>query len=818
MARALCVGSTCFILLFSHVATEEPACGEESLGAIGVVNQVHGDLVYISGLNGSAPVLSRLGVLQGGRFNGVKLEVIKELGDRLVARVVETKESTLAPSQKVARLNGEMAPPERMRALREVHATRVSTGPVLNGRLDDAVWQQARPIEGFIQRWPKYFVPATERTVARIVYDQQKIYFGVECYDSAPNSIVANNMKRDSELAVDDNVQIILDPYDARQNGVAFFINSLGARQDMLLSQEGRTRNQDWDCIWEAKTRRHQQGWTAEIAIPFDQLRFVEGEDLTWGINLSRFIASKNESTTLMVGKRSSAVLSRYYMSDLAALKGLTAIDRKNLLQIKPYILPGTLRNLEAVDRTYQPDVEAGVDLRYGVTQNLTLDLSYNTDFAQVEGDQEQVNLTQFPLFFPEKRDFFLESASLFDFGEAASMRGGDTRPPTLLFYSRRIGLENGQPVPILLGSKLVGKTGGTGIGAMHIMMDSNGLSNKSDFSILRVKQDVFTRSNLGFMFVNKQTGSAYNRAGGLDFSFSPTPNFNVSAFYARTWDAGNTDEDDAAFIEAGYSGTIYSARFSYMKIENNFNPAVGFVNRRRGLRGLNRYYSELGYRPRPGVLGIRSIYFRPYFRVFTNANNEVKFWIASLYSLTGFSSGDWYIFDITRTYDVVEGPFRPSRRMTTNIPVGKYEFTTFKMRLFGSRIRKLSPRVSLEVGNYYTGRRYRVWVTNLFRPVGRLSLETDYEINWLRLPQANLNIHVLSNRLQYSFTTDFYVKVFAQWNNDSEVFSTNFLLNYRFRPGSDLYLVYDQGYGTEGGLHERNRALLLKLSYLIGL
>ncbi len=822
----------CLIIL--TVVGIQARMAEAEVGDVaGVVKEITGDLAYVSGLNGAATLGSQLQV----DSDGATLQVIKKLEDDvLVARVVGENDSPVKVSDRI-RVLATRAVDDAPRA---VYAVRVGKGPKIDGRLDDAEWQEAKPIEGFVQRDPGYWVPSTERTIARVLYDREKIYFGFECYDSEPQKIVANNMRRDSEVWGDDNVQILLDTYNDRQTGAFFFVNALGAKRDLILSREGRTYNEDWDCIWEARGHRHDKGWSVEVAIPFDQLRFRDKEDAVWGINLARFIARKTESTAVIVGQRLTSPTQRYRTTDLAELRGLTSLKTKRLFQVKPYILPGVLKDLQADDPSAQTSFESGVDVRYGVTPNMMLDLSYNTDFAQVESDQEQVNLTQFSQFFPEKREFFLEGSNLFEFGEAATRRGGDSRPPTILFYSRRIGLEGGQPMPILLGSKLAGKAGKTSIGALNALTDAETFSDstvveRSNFSVFRVKQDVLARSNVGAIFVNKQTRvpggrwDEYNRAAGVDFSFSPSNALNFQGFYARTWDvvdAGQQPETgDAKFFQGTYAGGVYSASAKFVDLEELFQPRAGFVNRRAGLPGLRRYEASVRARIPSGIDLIRYISTGPRVRLITDRDNAVKFWDVQWATYTRFKTGDWYRIEVTQTHDVVERTFKPSKkRPDVIIPHGTYNFTKFRTGPFPSRARKLRPEFDFEFGTYYTGKRYKFSMENGFRPSGRLSIETDYEVNWLRLPQGNFNIQVLSNRLIYSFSTDFYVKLFAQWNNDREQANVNILMNYRFRPGSDLYFVFDQGFAydpafdTSGAWNERNRAVLVKISYMLGM
>jgi hypothetical protein len=698
------------------------------------------------------------------------------------------------------------------------------------------VWDEAIPVDGFIQRDPDYWMPSTERTVARIIYDDKQIYFSFECYTSEHYRLVANNMRRDSDIYGDDNIQLLLDTYNDRRTGFFFFVNPLGAQRDLILSNEGRSYNEDWDCNWVSKTQTYDDRWTVEVSIPFNQLRFKSDEEMVWGINMARNIASINEESQFVVGRRASSTRARYWTSDIGELHGLSRLESKRSVLIKPYALPGTSKDFETAGNSERGVFESGVDLRYGVTPNISLDFSYNTDFAQVEGDQEQVNLTQFRLFFPEKREFFLEGSNLFDFGQASETGGGGSRPPTLLFYSRRIGLEKGGKIPIVFGNKLAGKEGRTSIGALNVLTDNALVPddddtiavNQTNYSVLRLKRDIMSRSNVGIIFVNKQENdpadgwSPYNRSLGLDFSISATEQLNFQGFYARTWDSNIGDADDARYLSLDYSGPIASFRARVLDVEEQFEPAVGFVNRRGGLDGFRQWDIGTRIRSRPGKnnsLNIRYFSLGPSVKVVTDREDNVKYWKADISSYTQFNTGDWWRMEAEIVHDVVEKAFEPSdRHPEVQIPAGTYDFTTFIVGPSPSRSRKFRPRVYLEAGSFYTGHRYGVRAEVAYQPSGRLSIEADLDANWLKFREGDVNIAALTSRLIYSFTTDFFVKVFAQWNNDKQVASSNFLLNYRYRPGSDLFLVFDSGFGTDNTFRRQSRSILLKWSYLMGL
>ncbi len=788
----------------------------------GVVAQVAGDLLYVSGLNGQASLWSSLRVGEGATA-----EVVKELPDLLVARLLQHDAMRDYTGAAVSISSLGPAASER-RPRRVVHATRVEQAPRIDGRIDDPAWAQATPIGGFVKRDPGYWLPGDEGTTARIVYDEENLYFAFDCPIPDGSGPVANTMRRDANLTGDDNIQILLDTFNDGQNGVFFFVNPLGARTDLILSNGGRSNNMDWDSDWQARTTRRADGWTAEVAIPFNQLRFTPGDEMVWGINLSRFNARTNIATQLVVYAPTNSFTERYRMADLAELRGLGQVSTRRPLEIKPYILPGTTRDFtgeEGEDRS----VDIGADLRYGITSNLSLDLSYKTDFAQVEADQEQTNLAQFSLFFPEKRAFFLEGSNLFDFGDTES-RG--SRRPTLLFYSRRIGIEEDNRIPILLGTKLTGKEGRTSIGALHVLTDPITYTDDEDgqvsverthYSVLRLKRDVMGRSNVGAIVVNKQdVDGVYNRAAGADFTYAPTGALSLQGFLARTWDS-ETESGNAGSASLDYRGAAYWARIKYYDIGAQFEPDVGFVNRRGDLSGLRRYYAYGRWRPKPALHGVRQVSMGPEIDVFTDRANEVKYWKGRLSIFTDFDSGDNWFSEVSHTYDIVDESFAPSaRHPEASIAPGQYRFTSFRTGPRLSQKRAFVPELNVEVGSYYTGRRYSFSTESAFRPSGQLSLELIYEGNWISLPADGIDrdfaIHVLSSRVLYSFSTDFYVKFFTTWNNDDQHVGANALLSYRYANGSDFFLVLDHGFNTTSGLTRRYRSALLKLSYQLDL
>jgi hypothetical protein len=400
-------------------------------------------------------------------------------------------------------------------------ANAVRTGGAVNvdGRLDEADWKIAPAAGDFIQTEPEEGRPATEATEVRVLFDDRNIYFGVICRDSRPDRIVANEMRRDAELQNNDFFEITLDTYNDHRNAFYFSVNPLGAQRDGLIRDEGANINREWDGIWVVRTQRTGEGWTAEIAIPFRTLRFNKDVDQTWGVNFGRSVARKREESYWTPILRNYGFMGKMKMSFFGHLTGLSGLKQGQRVQIAPYVIGGG--NKEEAGAPFRGKGEAGLDLKYRLTSNVTADLTVNTDFAQVEADQEQFNLTPYSLFFPEKREFFLEGADIFRFGERSQEH---EMPSTLLFFSRSVGLsEDGKEVPVLGGVKVTGKAGRYDLGVLDILTSRTSYLNDDDervdieranSSVFRIKRDIFEKSSVGFIGLSKDLldGGEHNR------------------------------------------------------------------------------------------------------------------------------------------------------------------------------------------------------------------------------------------------------------------------------------------------------------------
>ena len=689
----------------------------------------------------------------------------------------------------------------------------------IDGDFSETDWQQAKPINQFVQTEPDEGAPITEFTEVRILYDEKNIYFGFTCSSTHREGIVANEMRRDSEnLRGNDNVFILLDTYNDRRNGVFFRINPLGAMQDMALTNSGDSLNMSWDAVWNCRSKINDTYWTTEVAIPFSQFRFNSSDSMVWGVNFGRTIRQNNEEATWVPVSRQYGSLAKYRTANLGSLVGLTDITLSRRLEFLPYLLPGVSRTEEEeeIDGVF----DMGLDLKYGLTSNLTADLTLNTDFAQVEADQEQVNLTRFSLFFPEKRPFFLEGAGLFDFG--IPRPSFFLPPPLLLFYSRRIGLENGHAIPIIGGGKITGKVGAYGIGLLNVLTDEFQTDpsitdeddivdvSRTNYSVLRLTRDIFSGSSIGAIAINKQDTDTYNRAGGLDFAYRPNDSLDVRGLWARTYEVDVSSKNDAMYFGGTWRNNLLRFNGTYTFIGENFNPEIGYVRR----QGSRRFRGQIRYTPWPRKFGVRRVFMGPEVDYILNQDDELETLEFSLTNWFQLEQGNWINLEIRRSSEFLDEDFEI--REDVIIPIGNYDLTTIRTMIDTDEGRKISGRFGANYGTFFNGTNRGFDIQASFKPNGRLAFETQYQFNRVELPnETPFNVNILGSRIVYSFTTTLFAKLFAQWNSDDEVVSTNFLLNYIYRPGSDFYLVFNQIYnsdGTETALEEST--VVAKMTY----
>lgn len=691
--------------------------------------------------------------------------------------------------------------------------------PVIDGLLSDPVWQHAEAAAGFIQRDPQEGAPASEPTEVRVLYDEHNLYIGFRCYDREPDKIVAREMRNDADLENDDHVRVLIDTYLDRRNGFCFQTNPLGARWDAQITDEGRNENKDWNVVWEVKARITTSGWEAEFRIPLNQLRYPESAS-RWGINFARTIRRKREDTYWSPIKRDYGFGNRafYRVSKAGDLIGLDMLRRRPRLEARGYSISGLQKDASELPAVSNSVFDMGLDLKYGLTANLIADITINTDFAQVEADQERVNLTRFSLFFPEKRDFFLEGAGIFSIG-GGERRGGGRGPNEQLFYSRRIGLHEGREIPILAGSKITGNLAGLEVGLLDVVTDRFSDDEielpRMNFGVLRLRKPIFERSSIGLMMLSRdpETGSDYNRTFALDANLAFGPSTQINTWLAHTRSPGVSSKDWAGNFDFNYRTDRWTLRAGYTEIQENFRAEMGFIRR----ENIRRTTAEFGRGIRPSWDWLRRIYNGIEVQYLTDGTGVLQTREISFRTFTQFESGHNLFSNPTYVYDLIEEDWEIHEGVI--IPAGIYRFWEWNMFFRSDEGRALSTRIGADLGGFYGGTRWGGNISLDYRPSPHFALDFSYNANIVDLPAGSFTTNVVSTRFTYTLNRDMFAKAFIQYNDSADLLSLNFLYNYYYRPGSNIYLVYNHRWDTSGRqIATMDRAVLFKVTYWLTL
>lgn len=693
-------------------------------------------------------------------------------------------------------------------------ATRTADAIVIDGRLDEAAWGTAPPITEFMQRDPHEGQPSSERTEVRILFDRRNLYLGIYCYDSNPAGIVATELRRDAEIEGDDIFEAIFDTFHDHRNGYRFRVNPLGTMRDESVTNEGQA-NANWDEKWDARARITADGWLAEIAIPFKALRFNPANSSAWGMNLHRTIIRKNEDA-FWSGYRRGYTMTR--VSGAGHLVGLSDIEGFRL-RLKPYVAGSAARSggglLESSSTRGQIGLE---DVKYMVTPQLALDATINPDFAQADVDQAQVNLSRFSLFFPEKREFFQEGSGTFQFG-TGSRFGSAT--DFLLFHSRRIGLSDDRaPIAIVGGFKLTGKEGPLDIGLLNMQTDRNGSRAGQNFTVLRAKSNILSTSYVGAMLTSN-TGSPLgggNHTFGVDSNFRFIRYLNLNAFLAKSSSTGIEGRDWAARGILRWDSDRSAFGVERMQIDENFRPEMGFVRRAEpGWKGLQRTQVDVGYRPRPRIRGIRQFGISGNVDYLANREGVLETRERQLGFSTSFQSGDNVGVDVNDSFERLPRPFRIAGGGGT-IPIGDYRFSTATARYTAHQGRRTAGTVRVTKGGFFDGTIASVELSPSFRVNANLSFSPAFEWSQVSREGLTFTTRELNAVVDYSLSQKWLTRTTAVWNSQDREVLTNFRLNYIFRPGDDLFLVYSQSrlYGEIDG--PTNHAFTVKVTYSLDL
>ena len=710
-----------------------------------------------------------------------------------------------------------------------VRAVRVVEPILVDGRLTEAIYDDTPSISGFIQQEPSEGAPATERTEAWVFFDDNNIYIAARCWQSRMDQVVANEMRRD-EIFRNDNFAIVFDTYHDRRKGVLFRANPIGALMDMEFTEDP-TFNIDWNTVWDVGTGYFDGGWTVEFEIPFRSLRYPSGDGRPWGINFGRTVLSKNERSFLTLIPASLG--SRGFTTTAYAgnLVGLDVPSSSTNIEVKPYAIGGLTSDfVGGTSARNKLSGNTGFDAKYGITQSLTADFTINTDFAQVEVDEQQVNLTRFNLFFPEKREFFLEGQGLFEFGGGRGFSGGGssayrrgrrvTNTPAL-FFSRRIGLEGGRVVPIRAGGRLTGKVGPFSIAALTIQSEREQVTGVPaiNFSVLRIKRDVFRRSAIGGIFTGRSASTVShgsNQAYGFDGVFSFYDNVNLNTYVAKTRTAGLSGDDHSYRGQFNYSGDRYGLQVEQLSVGANFNPEVGFVRR----HDFDRTFGSARFSPRPRAWeSIRKLSWEASIDYTTDGAGVLETRVQSGVFGVEFENSDEMFIDYSLNYEFLKVPFKIAPGII--IPVGGYQFQNTRFGYAFGPQRWFSGTASIEHGSFFDGEKTAV---TLIRPrvelMPQLSFEPILSFNWLELPQESFATTLVSSRVTYTLTPRLFVGALVQYNSSNNTIGTNARLRWEYQPGSELFVVYTEERDTMSLMPDRtallrNKGFVVKLNRL---
>ena len=704
---------------------------------------------------------------------------------------------------------------------RVVGAVEARAPITIDGALDEQAWRDAQPAGDFIQAEPHEGEAASEPTDVRIVYDHDALYIGVVCHDAMPSALVVNDIRKDFTAGEQDSFEVILDTFADRRNGFVFVVNPAGAKSDTQIANEGRDVNTSWDAVWTVATTRGESGWTAEIRIPFKTLRFERGADRIWGVNFSRRIRRKNEVDYWSPVPR---VYNLYRAGMAGTLSGLPDASQGRNLRLKPWIGADLTRGVggERFDR----DGEAGLDVKYGVTPSLTLDVTVKPDFAQAEADEQQVNLTQFSLFFPEKREFFLENSGMFYFGDIPrESRLGNARfsPPEeemLLFFSRRIGLtDRGEEIPIIAGGRLTGRVGRTGVGAMTIQtQDVDGRAG-DNYTVLRGRRDILRNSDVGAIFLSRQSSDASsdrNQVAGVDANFRFRRALSLNGFLAKSATPDVAGGEMAGKGSVVWNDNFLHTQYSLLSVGDNFKDDIGFIKR----RGVRKHFADFGIRFRPEwwrKLGIRELHPHTRYNIYTDQSNRKVTHTNHVAMAWFFERGGYLELQWNPRFERITVPF--AIRPDQSFAPGSYGWNEYVLELETDHSRKVSGSALITSGGFWTGTQVSTKVGVLVRPSYHLTFDTALQRNDIHLPppMRDFVTNLVTSRIGYAFNTRTFLDTLVQYNTDLKQLSANVRFDLIHRPLSDLFIVYNEQRLTETPTPiNTGRGLIVKYTHML--
>ena len=712
------------------------------------------------------------------------------------------------------------APPPGRSALRmTAHETHERI--TIDGRLDEAAWKAATPVTGFVQSEPRTGEPATEPTEVRVLYDATTLYIGAYLHDREPGKVVVNDIRKDFQETDQDDFEVLLDTFHDRRNAYVFMTNAEGARADRQVANEGKEINASWDAVWTVKTQRTADGWTVEMAIPFRSLRYNFASAPEWGINFSRHVRRKNEVDYWALVPRAFTFARVSVAGDLA---GLNHEGASRELRVKPYVAARTVRETGAAQ--FGSSADAGLDVKWGITQGLTFDATVNPDFAQVEADEQRVNLTQFSLFFPEKREFFLENSGIFYVGDAArNARVALTATPDedlLLFYSRRIGLTaGGSPIDIPGGVRLTGQVAGFTIGTLSMDTKRVGGTPASNYSVLRVRRNLWPGTDIGFLAQSRQgidTARSWNRVYGGDANIRFPGNVDWSSYAVGTRSPGVSDGQYAFRSSLSHEDNDFHWKFGALQLGEGFTDDMGYFRR----TGVRKYLTDIGPRPRPEwarSLGIREMH--PH--IVWNYYQDLKGQMIAKNLHSGFTffleNGAYIEFSDNPQFQRIDTAYAIDASISP-IPPGSYGWNEWKITGSTDLSRAIAGSFTFIGGGLWSGTQRTQQVSVSLRPGYRFAttVGVSHTEATLSAPQASFEALLWTVRSSYSFTTNMFFDALAQYDPRGHLVNANLRFNVIHHPLSDLFIVFNEQRITTPDAPNAGRGVIVKFTQMLSI
>lgn len=686
----------------------------------------------------------------------------------------------------------------------------------LDGELIEDSWEHAHIIENFTQREQKEGEPATEQTKVAVLYNTNEIYFGIWCFDEDADGISAQQMARDFSWGSDDNFEILISPFNDNRNGYLFVTNPNGAMADVWIGDEGKDFNKDWNAVWDVAVQRNDEGWFIEMKIPFSTLKFKKEEVQTWAINFERNIRRKKEQ---VLWQGWSRIYDLEKISQAGKLVGIENIKQRTKVELMPYLLGGVEHN----DKGWEDEIgwnhtiKVGGEVNIDITPTLKLNFTANTDFAQVESDRKQINLSRFSIRYPEKRQFFLEGKNYYD------MNVGSAE----LFYSRRIGIENYTEVPIIGGGRFFGKLDKTNIGVMSIQTQAKDDIASTNYSVIKVQQDIFKQSSMGFMATQKYSKDRYNRVYGANFTYATSDLFGSKNLYvggtfsaSETKDFGspeNLNKDNLSYnVFLSYPNDQVEIDAGMTTIQKGFNPEMGFMSR----NNYQMLFTEIEFQPRFKKLPFfRNLIFKP-IDINYYLNEETKELESMTYEWRPFGfvtkSGEFFEFNVIHIFDKPIEDFVLISDVI--IPEGSYWDNRYEIQFESFRGRKLATEAKASIGDFYTGSRQQIEIYTFINVDKHLNIGVDWERNYIQLPEDEFSTDEIGGRIDYAFNPKMHTSIFAQYNNEDDRVLVNYRINWIPKIGSYFYFVINQEYSTRSSISLERTTILGKLIWRIAL